>query len=188
MAQLRKKKTQFDSLFDPQMHFALLARGERRFSLKAIQGALMITLYSGEQRFHIPHSLLIALMDIDSLITKWRCKQHSIIVFNILKTFQVRGCFICQLFLFLTLDNHVILVQRMLGSQQMGSGGSSGYQYLRSTLSDRYKIFLDLFNMSTFLIPKEDIPPLTMDMKHKLSLGHAAGGRSGRRASILTMQ
>ena len=85
MAQLRKKKTQFDSLFDPQMHFALLARGERRFSLKAIQGALMITLYSGEQRFHIPHSLLIALMDIDSLITKWRCKQHSIIVFDILK-------------------------------------------------------------------------------------------------------
>ena len=76
MAQLRKKKTQFDSLFDPQMHFALLARGERRFSLKAIQGALMITLYSGEQRFHIPHSLLIALMDIDSLITKWRCKQY----------------------------------------------------------------------------------------------------------------
>ena len=82
MAQLRKKKTQFDSLFDPQMHFALLARGERRFSLKAIQGALMITLYSGEQRFHIPHSLLIALMDIDSLITKWRCKQHSIQYFK----------------------------------------------------------------------------------------------------------
>ena len=74
MAQLRKKKTQFDSLFDPQMHLSLLARGERRFSLKAIQGALMITLYSAEQRFHIPHDLLIALMDIDSLITKWRCK------------------------------------------------------------------------------------------------------------------
>ena len=28
------------------------------------------------------------------------------------------------------------------------------FQYLRSTLSDRYKIFLDLFNMSTFLIPR----------------------------------
>ena len=52
------------------------------------------------------------------------------------------------------LDNHVILVQRMLGSEQLGTGGSSGYQYLRSTLSDRYKIFLDLFNMSTFLIPR----------------------------------
>ena len=163
MAQLRKKKTQFDSLFDPQMHFALLARGERRFSLKAIQGALMITLYSGEQRFHIPHSLLIALMDIDSLITKWRCKQHSIQYFKKDNNwhFKSKDALFANFFFFLTLDNHVILVQRMLGSQQMGSGGSSGYQYLRSTLSDRYKIFLDLFNMSTFLIPKEDIPPLT---------------------------
>ena len=65
-------------------------------------------------------------------------------------------------------DNHVIMVQRMLGSQQMGSGGSSGYQYLRSTLSDRYKIFLDLFNISTFLIPLDQIPPLTTDMKAML--------------------
>ena len=110
-------------------------------------------------------------------------------VLNILKrNFKLEDVSFAKFFIFLTIDNHVILVQRMLGSQQMGSGGSSGYQYLRSTLSDRYKIFLDLFNMSTFLIPKEDIPPLTMDMKHKLSLGHAAGGRSGRRASILTMQ
>ena len=53
----------------------------------------------------------------------------------------------------------------MLGSQQMGSGGSSGYQYLRSTLSDRYKIFLDLFNLSTFLIPLDQIPPLDHNMK-----------------------
>jgi tryptophan 2,3-dioxygenase len=44
------------------------------------------------------------------------------------------------------------MVQRMLGSQQLGTGGSTGYSYLRSTLSDRYKIFLDLFNMSTFLV------------------------------------
>ena len=34
-------------------------------------------------------------------------------------------------------DNHVMLVQRMLGSIQLGTGGSSGYQYLRSTLSER---------------------------------------------------
>lgn len=30
-----------------------------------------------------------------------------------------------------------MMVQRMIGSQQLGTGGSSGYQYLRSTL--RYK-------------------------------------------------
>lgn len=85
------------------------------------------------------------------------------------------------------------MVQRMIGSQQLGTGGSSGYQYLKSTLrfvlekmkycvslnfvvnnfylvsSDRYKVFLDLFNLSTFLIPRHMIPPLTKEMKTKLS-------------------
>lgn len=87
-------------------------------------------------------------------------------------------------------DNHVMMVQRMIGSQQLGTGGSSGYQYLRSTLrfdfqsilttdkwktkycfSDRYKVFLDLFNLSTFLIPRENIPPLTKYMHRKLNIG-----------------
>ena len=30
-------------------------------------------------------------------------------------------------------DNHVMMVQRMIGSKA-GTGGSSGYQYLRSTM------------------------------------------------------
>ena len=98
----------------------------------------MITFYRDEPRFSQPHQLLTLLMDIDSLITKWRY-------------------------------NHVIMVQRMIGSQQLGTGGSSGYQYLRSTLSDRYKVFLDLFNLSTFLIPRDVIPPLNRDMKFKLA-------------------
>jgi len=136
-ANFQRKKEQFDSMFDPEIHEALKKRGERRFSLKALQGALMISLYRDEPRFHQPSQILLALMDIDSLITKWRY-------------------------------NHVILVQRMLGSDQLGTGGSSGYQYLRSTLSDRYKIFLDLFNMSTFLIPRDDIPLLTEEMKTML--------------------
>lgn len=63
------------------------------------------------------------------------------------------------------------MVQRMIGSQQLGTGGSSGYQYLRSTLSDRYKVFLDLFNLSTFLIPRQFIPPLTTEMRKKLNVG-----------------
>ena len=44
----------------------------------------------------------------------------------------------------LVADNHVMLVQRMLGSIQLGTGGSSGYQYLRSTLSERYQ-----YNLAT---------------------------------------
>jgi len=148
MSNYRKKKEQFDSIFDPEKHKALVKRGERRFTQHALLGALMITCYSEEPRFHQPHQMLIALMDIDSLITKWRY-------------------------------NHVMLVQRMLGSIQLGTGGSSGYQYLRSTLSERYKVFIDLFNMSTFLVPRNLIPPLTPQMRstlrtHASDVGDAA--------------
>jgi len=68
--------------------------------------------------------------------------------------------------------NHVMLVQRMLGSKQ-GTGGSSGYLYLRTTVSDRYKVFLDLFNLSTWLIPRVYIPPLPADFR--IILGDIGG-------------
>ncbi|EZA49883.1 hypothetical protein DMN91_011631 [Ooceraea biroi] len=139
LANVRSRQAVFDTIFNESLHNALVSRGERRFSHGALQGAIMITLYRDEPRFSQPHQILMALMDIDSLITKWRY-------------------------------NHVIMVQRMIGSQQLGTGGSSGYQYLKSTLSDRYKVFLDLFNLSTFLIPRHMIPPLTKQMKTKLSI------------------
>ncbi|XP_065580313.1 tryptophan 2,3-dioxygenase-like [Artemia franciscana] len=138
LSEYNKRKEQFDSIFDQNFHESLVQRGERRFSHKALQGAIMITFYRDEPRFHQPYLLLSTLMDIDSLITKWRY-------------------------------NHVMLVQRMIGSQQLGTGGSSGYHYLRSTLSDRYKVFIDLFNLSTFILPRNHIPPLTEDMKSRLS-------------------
>nr|ALQ52682.1 tryptophan 2,3-dioxygenase [Nilaparvata lugens] len=66
--------------------------------------------------------------------------------------------------------SHCLLVQRIIGTTAMGTGGSSGYHYLRSTLSDRYKIFVDLFNLSSFLLPSSLVPPLNSFMKSKLSL------------------
>ncbi|XP_034938098.1 tryptophan 2,3-dioxygenase [Chelonus insularis] len=138
-ANISAKKSMFETIFNKSLHDALVARGERQFCHDALRGAIMITLYRDEPRFSQPHQILTALMDIDSLITKWRY-------------------------------NHVIMVQRMIGSQQFGTGGSSGYQYLKSTLSDRYKVFLDLFNLSNFLIPRNIIPPLTKQMKTKLSI------------------
>jgi tryptophan 2,3-dioxygenase len=83
------------------------------------------------------------------------------------------------------LDNHLILVQRQVGNKQ-GTGGSAGYSYLRSTcrfvvlsarfllniclFSDRYKVFIDLFNMASFLIPREFLPKLTNEMKMRLAV------------------
>lgn len=109
-----------------------------RFSHKAMQGALMISLYRDEPRFNQPYQLLVTLMDIDSLLTKWR-------------------------------QNHTQMVLRMIGSDTLGTGGSSGYQYLRATLTPKYNVFLDLFNLSTYLIPKAKIPELTPYMRKRLS-------------------
>ena len=50
--------------------------------------------------------------------------------------------------------NHVNIVLKMIGTDLMGTGGSSGYQYLRSTLTDRYKIFTDFFNLSGYIVEK----------------------------------
>ena len=70
----KRKSEMFDSVFDVKKHNALKARGDRRFSHKAFQGALMISLYRDEPRFNQPFLILLLLMDIDSLITKWRSK------------------------------------------------------------------------------------------------------------------
>ncbi|KAK7137938.1 hypothetical protein R3I94_013547 [Phoxinus phoxinus] len=128
MAEVIKQRDIFVSLFDERRHDHLLSTGQRRLSYKALQGALMIYFYREEPRFQVPFQLLTSLMDIDTLMTKWRY-------------------------------NHVCMVHRMIGSKG-GTGGSSGYQYLRSTVSDRYKVFVDLFNLATFLVPREWVPKL----------------------------
>ncbi|KAL6258987.1 hypothetical protein P5V15_008909 [Pogonomyrmex californicus] len=69
---VRSRQAVFDTIFNESLHNALVSRGERRFSHAALQGAVMITLYRDEPRFSQPHQILMALMDIDSLITKWR--------------------------------------------------------------------------------------------------------------------
>lgn len=74
LEEVRRKREMFDSIFDVAKHNALVARGERRISHKALQGALMISLYRDEPRFNQPFQILLLLMDIDSLITKWRSR------------------------------------------------------------------------------------------------------------------
>jgi len=74
ISECKRREEIFDSIFDETKHNGLIARGERRFSHKALQGALMISFYRDQPRFNQPYQVLTSLMDIDSLITKWRCE------------------------------------------------------------------------------------------------------------------
>jgi len=65
---------------------------------------------------------------------------------------------------------HMMMTQRMIGSR-VGTGGSSGYWYLRATL-ERSKVFSDIANLSSFLIPRTQLPKLPPDLKANLGFYH----------------
>ncbi len=62
---------------------------------------------------------------------------------------------------------HAMLAHRMLGTK-IGTGGSSGHQYLKQT-AEKNRIFVDFFNISTFIIPRSKLPPLPDKLKSQLS-------------------
>src|SRR5262249_42171002 len=67
---------------------------------------------------------------------------------------------------------HALMVRRMIGVK-IGTGGSSGYEYLRRT-SDRYQIFADLFQLSSYLIPRSLLPALPAAVKAKMGFAYAS--------------
>jgi tryptophan 2,3-dioxygenase len=62
---------------------------------------------------------------------------------------------------------HALLAQRMLGTK-IGTGGSSGHQYLKRA-ADNNRVFVDLFNLSTFLIPRSRLPVIPNEIKKQLN-------------------
>ena len=63
-------------------------------------------------------------------------------------------------------QRHAVMVQRMLGTK-IGTGGSSGHDYLSATTRQN-RVFVDLFNLSTFLIPRDDLPILPRELQEAL--------------------
>jgi len=61
---------------------------------------------------------------------------------------------------------HALMVHRMLG-KKIGTGGSSGHDYLKAA-TEKHKVFSDLFNLSTFLIPRSEIPKLPDSLKKSM--------------------
>lgn len=62
---------------------------------------------------------------------------------------------------------HALMAHRMLGNK-IGTGGSSGHEYLKRA-ADNNRVFLDLFNLSTYIIPYTRLPKLPDDIKQKIN-------------------
>jgi len=67
-------------------------------------------------------------------------------------------------------QRHALMAQRMLGTK-IGTGGSSGHQYLKRA-ADNNRVFVDFFNLSTYLIPRSQLPVIPSEVKKQLGFGH----------------
>jgi tryptophan 2,3-dioxygenase len=65
---------------------------------------------------------------------------------------------------------HARMVERMIGLR-VGTGGSSGVEYLDATAGERYRIFTPILEARSFLIPRRMLP----DLKHPERYGFAPG-------------
>ncbi len=61
---------------------------------------------------------------------------------------------------------HAQMVMRMIGNK-VGTGGSSGHDYLAKT-AEKHKIFKDLHNISSMLIPRSELPELPEALVNEL--------------------
>lgn len=68
---------------------------------------------------------------------------------------------------------HALMVQRMIG-RKLGTGGSSGHDYLRQT-AERHRLFGDLFALSTFYVPRSRLPALPAKLRQILGYSYAKG-------------
>lgn len=70
-------------------------------------------------------------------------------------------------------NRHATMVLRMLGGKG-GTGGSSGYAYLKSTVENHH-LFRDLTQVSSFLVPRNSLPPLPEDLEKDLAFFYTEG-------------
>ncbi|MBS1771946.1 MAG: tryptophan 2,3-dioxygenase [Bacteroidetes bacterium] len=62
---------------------------------------------------------------------------------------------------------HIHMVQRTIG-KRVGTGGSTGAEYLRGA-ADSHIIFKEMAELSSFLLPRNSLPPLSNDIIKALS-------------------
>ena len=75
LASFERTMDEFEAAFDEGRHRQLVESGGRRFSYRAFQAALFISLYRDQPALHLPHQLLQLLVDIDEGFTTWRYRH-----------------------------------------------------------------------------------------------------------------
>ncbi|MES2854592.1 MAG: tryptophan 2,3-dioxygenase family protein [Bdellovibrionota bacterium] len=68
---------------------------------------------------------------------------------------------------------HSLMAHRMLG-RKIGTGGSSGAQYLKAA-TDKHRIFNDFFHLATFFIPRSRLPKLPAEVQKQLGFFYSPG-------------
>jgi tryptophan 2,3-dioxygenase len=61
---------------------------------------------------------------------------------------------------------HALMVSRMIG-RKIGTGGSTGSEYLSKT-AEKHRIFTDISELTTFLIPRSALPVLPVEIRDNL--------------------
>jgi len=61
---------------------------------------------------------------------------------------------------------HALMTHRMIG-RRVGTGGSAGAAYLTRS-ADRTRVFIDLFQLSTFMIPRSLLPQLPVELERTM--------------------
>lgn len=71
-----------DTVFKCDQHKYLVDQGNRKFSHRALKGAIIVYAYRHEKEYALANRILESLVDIDTLLSKWRCQYYIYIYLN----------------------------------------------------------------------------------------------------------
>ena len=137
------------TLTDREKEFQLTHFGHTRAMFESVLDAVKYEEFREQGEFRLSHKAFLAALFLNlyreepQLYTPFRFLTLLLEIDQLFTNWRQR---------------HASMVQRMLGSK-IGTGGSSGRDYLSAT-TENNRVFTDLFRLSTFLIPREDLPKL----------------------------
>jgi len=149
----------------------VLTEAQRKAEAAAIETALerfnAIFAADGKESQESPWRMSLAAVQAALFITVYRDQPVLQLPFRLLTALMN-----IEESLTLWRYRHALMVQRMIGVK-IGTGGSSGHDYLRRTV-EAHRVFADLFQLSTYLIPRSALPPLPPEVQGRMGFVYAA--------------